>query len=73
MQSILTLPIKSTTIDCQSTLRYKEDCLWLDFIAKENAPDIHLWICNTYKQGNLLKDVCISSTDNVKVSFENCN
>ena len=70
MQSILTLPINSTTIDCQSTLRYKEDCLWLDFIAKENAPDIHLWICNTYKQGNLLKDVCISSTDNVKVSFD---
>ena len=70
MNSILTLPINTTTVDCQSSLRYKDDCLWLDFIAKENTPDIHLWICNTYKQGNLLKDVSISSTDMVKVSFD---
>ncbi len=41
MQSILTLPINSTTIDCQSTLRYKEDCLWLDFIAKMSQGQVN--------------------------------
>lgn len=70
MKSILSLPINSTTVDCQSSLRYKDDCLWLDFIAEDNAPDIHLWICETFKQGNLLKDVSISSTKDVEVSFD---